>query len=305
MNSTTDSMQILGTEREFREMLSQFQNAEFIKVVSEKANSSFDDVELLLSRYVGEMVHGYRFLESHLPTGKLRILEVGAGLGLLSIYLQRLGHDVVAIEPAGAAFNIFNATKQEICQRVGGQLPVFLDIQAQDLDTAIHGAFDFSFSVNVMEHVEELDIALAQTLSVMTPRGVSAHSCPNYLVPYEPHFAIPLVPLSPKLSRLLFRSKINRDPDLWTTLNFITARRVRHIARDNGCRVSFEPGLLYQAFRRLGDDPEFLSRHEGGLAVTIFKILNRTRLLGLLRAIPAGLATPMEFVIRKNTDEQA
>ena len=140
------------------------------------------------------MQFGYEFLTDRLPPGRLRILEVGAGLGLLSIFLHKRGHSVVALEPSTLAFDFFHLAKEEIKKRVGkDDLPRMIDKSAEQL-TIEDGEFDFIFSINVMEHVKELDLAFEAITRVLHPEGQWVNSCPNYYFPYEPHYGIILIP---------------------------------------------------------------------------------------------------------------
>ena len=292
------SQQLLGSEKEFAEFIAQFGTEAFRADLVRDYDLKRDDVDLNLDTYLAEMLHGYRFLKEHLPEGKLRILEVGAGLGLISIYLHRQGHDVVALEPAALAFGFFDATKKEIWKRLGKDTPRLVEKTAEKLNEEEDGLFDFSFSVNVMEHIADIETATAAIISVLKPDGLSVNSCPNYLVPYEPHYAIPMFPFGPAATRILFAGKIDPDPDTWNSLNFIDWFRVRRMAHSNDASVTFEPSLIYKSFKRLGEDPEFMKRHENGLVGRTYKLLNATGLLYLLKFLPPMLSTPMIFTYR-------
>src|SRR5690606_7464751 len=137
---------------------------------------------------------GYRLIVEHLPKRKLRIMEIGAGLGLLSAYLFKLGHDVTAVEPANVAFGMFEATKAQIWKELGSEAPRLVELPAEELSVDGVGQFDFIFSINVMEHIDDLQAATAAILKLLRPGGISVNSCPNYWVPYEPHYGIPMVP---------------------------------------------------------------------------------------------------------------
>jgi hypothetical protein len=118
------------------------------------------------------------------------------------------------------------------------------------------------------------------------------HLCPNYVVPYEPHFALPLVPVIPRGTALLKPSL--RSSDLWRSLNFVTYRRIKRCAEKSDLNVEFAPGMMLRAFERLDKDPAYRKRQRG-LVTVIFGIL---RSLGALRAIgimPYQIATPMQF----------
>ena len=77
--------------------------------------------------------------------------------------------------------------------------------------------------------------------SVLAPAGSMVHTCPNYHVPYEPHFGIPLVPGVPSATRFVLPGRI-ASSGLWRSLNFVTSTGLRRTARRAGLTVEFEPG---------------------------------------------------------------
>lgn len=288
-----------GTEEGMRAFVAQFDNPAFRARVIERSGADAQAINTRLDTYFSEMIFGYRFAAEHMPPGRLRILEVGAGLGLISSYLASLGHEVVALEPANQAFGIFEATKQEIWERLGDAAPVLVERSAEDIVEAETGTFDFIFSVNVMEHIADIEAATAAILAVLRPGGVCANSCPNYWVPYEPHYGIPMVPFLHGLTRRLFAGRIDPDPDTWETLNWINVGRVRRMAAANGATVRFAPSLIYRTFQRLGQDAEFTKRHQHTIVGRTYRFLRASGLLALTRFIPVWLATPMVFTYRK------
>lgn len=128
------------------------------------------------------------------------------------------------------------------------------------------------------------------------PDGRSVHSCPNYSVPYEPHFGVPLVPVRPAVTARVLPSRI-ASTDLWRSLNWITARGVRRWAARRGADVRFRTGQIADALERLATDDDFRARH-AGVVVTVAGLLDRLRLIRLLRRLPVGLSTPMQFELR-------
>jgi SAM-dependent methyltransferase len=288
----------IGTECEFDAFLEQYESPQFAAAVHAVSGGDAEEVSASLDRYLTEMRHGFAFVAEHLPRRRQRILEVGAGLGLISIYLQSKGHDVTALEPGAPSFDIFEATKSVIWDKKRAVLPRLLERGAETLDTEVDGTFDFIFSINVIEHIAALEDAIAAMIGVLAPEGLCVNTCPNYTFPYEPHYSIPLIPFAPRLSRRVFANKIEAEPDVWETLNFVTSAKVRRMARDNGAVVTFQPGTLYDAVSRLGTDEAFARRHRSGIVMAIYRALSATGLLGLLKFAPARLVTPMVFTFR-------
>ncbi len=51
--------------------------------------------------------------------------------------------------------------------------------------------FDFIFSISVLEHVMNYDVALAEISRVLGPGGVAIHTFPSRYIPIEPHIFVP------------------------------------------------------------------------------------------------------------------
>ena len=233
-------------------------------------------------------------------TGGRRILEVGSGIGAVSLCLAADGHHVVAIEPGGPGFEdmlILQAAVQQAAEQFEAPIRgtvTELRIGVEQLDPVVHGRFDIAFSANVLEHVQDPRVALDRIESVLGDGGVQRHVCPNYTFPYEPHFFMPLVPFHPAATRWLLRRTVT-ESGLWQSLNFVTSRTVRSWARDAGRTLEFDRGVLAAAIGRFLDDPIFAERHEG--LGRIVRILRRIGLVGVIRRIPAGLVSPMRFTV--------
>lgn len=222
-----------------------------------------------------------------------RMLEVGAGLGLTSAYLSSCGFDVSALEPAGVGFEEHASLAAGVATVVGSTHE-FLTIGAGELDAEVHGTFEVIFSNNVLEHIDDLSGALAAMRGVMARDGLMIHSCPNYSVPFEPHFGVPLVPGRPRWTRRVLPASIGAS-SVWASLNFVRARDIRRSATELGLRVDFRGGSLAASIERLGTDLEFRARHRA-LAV-VGRALVATKLTSLLRRIPPSWSTPMDFAL--------
>ena len=250
-----------------------------------------------LDLYAEEAVHGVDLLAATSLAGK-RVLEVGAGLGLLSAWLESNGIDVTPLEPGGPGFDHFPRVISALRKRLGLPADRLLDIGVNGLDPNVHGSYDVIFSVNVMEHVDDLPRAFGAIRSVMAPGAVALHHCPNYAVPYEPHYGLPLVPFWPNLTAHF--AGVRAEP-LWQSFNFITHRDVRRLARRNRQTVAFRSGEMAEAIGRLGTDPEFRARHP--ILHALSAGLGGNALTSLARGLPISLSTPMTFECRNVAPE--
>jgi SAM-dependent methyltransferase len=234
------------------------------------------------------------FLKGYELTDR-RILEAGAGAGLVGAYLSQKGHNVVSIEPGQPGFSLYSTLFDYFTQHfnLNRQARLHLTIE----EAARVGPFDFVFSNNVLEHVIDLQKNMSQLMAVLAPGGIMVHNCANYLVPFEPHYGLPLIPFVPKLTELFLPPRIKKD-ETWKSLNFITSFQVQSIVHASGYKVRFKRGTLKWALSRLRDDPSFASRHRF-LANTVGRLLSLPGFLESLELIPPKFVTPMIFEVRK------
>lgn len=264
-------------------------------------------IERVVERHTGDAADAMRYFDIALAEARNtcallaasgvslrgRVLEVGAGVGLVSAFLRSMGVDCVGIEPVEEGFSGTKLLQNALHQVMGATAAHPLPHRADELSASEHGVFDLIFSVNVLEHMQPLEPNLLGLARVLSPEGMMLHSCPNYNFPYEPHFGVPLIPGAPAATAVFFRKAIREAP-LWRSLNFITSFQIKDFCRRNGLSVEFERGQIKEALVRLRSDPAFAERHRGlasGLARTAYVL----RLDRILVSIPPDLSTPMTF----------
>ncbi|MDO8947947.1 MAG: methyltransferase domain-containing protein [Desulfocapsaceae bacterium] len=148
----------------------------------------------LFDIYAEEAAFGRRYIASDLeslPPGA-KILEIGAGSLLLSCQLIREGFQVTALEPIGTGFSHFEQMRQTVLARDAtlGCLPRNLDIVAEALTES--ETFDYAFSINVMEHVDNVSIAIARIVKSLKMGASYRFTSPNYLFPMNLTLIFPL-----------------------------------------------------------------------------------------------------------------
>jgi len=225
-----------------------------------------------------------------------RVLEVGAGGGLLSGFLQSRGVDLLALEPAAQGFE---ATRQlaTIVREATRISPNIYPLSARDVQPERFGFFDLIFSINVIEHFQPMNENLDALARLMADNGRQIHTCPNYHVPYEPHYGIPLLPLAPHLTPYLGCRRL-LDESLWQSLNFITATDLRAYARRWGLTISFKPAALWEALNRLLVEPEF-ARRQPKFLYKVARLMKASRLESVIKRLPATAVTPMAVILRR------
>lgn len=251
---------------------------------------SESQVAAMIGTFVNESRVTLELVIGQIDRGQ-RILEVGAGLCICSLFLRRQGFDITALEPALGGFGLFEQIKAKMLAHYADiDLPV-LEKPAGLLDAATDSRFSLIYSNNVIEHIPDWRGALDAMGRVLARDGMMVHACPNYSVPYEPHYGVPVFRCCPDLSRKLFLP-VSADPEIWESLNFLTCNQLKSYCSSSALTYRFRTGLLYSAIKRIDDDPLFRERHRG-LVSMIATLIMRSGLGALIRRMPATLSTPM------------
>jgi SAM-dependent methyltransferase len=263
-------------------------------------------LERLLDIFAQEARVGRQWLEPSL--NKLApgaaVLEVGAGLMLLSCELAKEGFRVTALEPVGEGFSSFAELQKLVLAYAGkrGIAPEVLPIPVEQLDW--ESRFDFAYSINVMEHVGNFALALERVGRAIRPGSEYRFMCANYLFPYEPHFNIPTV-FSKSLTEKLFRRRIygnTRVGDaagVWKSLNWITVPKVVRATRNmSEVSVSFDRGMLEAVLLRTVGDPEF-SERRSPFVRSLAKGAVRLGLHRLVKWIPPFIQPVMDCSMKR------
>ena len=279
---------------------------EFLAPVRQHVDAEAPHLRPLFDVMAGEARFARSWLEDdlkRLPEGA-SILEVGAGVFLLTYELAREGFVITAVEPTGVGFGAFEELGNMVLALAArdGMAPRVVRCKAEEFTS--DGRFEFAFSVNVMEHIEAPGVAIERISASLSSGGSYRFLCPNYLFPYEPHFNIPTVG-SKRLTERVFRRRIQgdtkaRDPmGLWKSLNWITVPQVKRMAAaDASLEVAFQRGTLASMIERTVDDVEFAKRRAPWMVAAI-RMLKATRLLSLASLIPATCQPLMDVRLTK------
>lgn len=245
----------------------------------------------LFETYSAEALFGFSYISPDLKTlpSEGHILEVGAGAMILSCYLVQLGYSVSALEPIGRGFSHFSKLREAVLElaAVKGCLPHLINAPVEHLQE--RASFDYAFSINVMEHVEDVEEGLHKICKSMKEGAVYRFTCPNYLFPYEPHFNIPTL-FNKKLTSIIFKRRIEenkyvQDPlGAWQSLNWITPVKLRQYANKNGVALEFNRRFILSTLERVNSDEQFANRRSKLMRFLVSRMvaLNLHRVLAFI-----------------------
>ena len=233
-----------------------------------------------------------------LPIGS-SIVEIGSGVGWLVNYFNTLGMNVIGIEPSLAGFSQMEKF-QSIARSCWNGLPIaeIINATAENFETKVKAVY--SYSINVMEHVEDIEIALLNIANNLQEGGIYRFICPNYRFPYEPHFNL-ISPMSKKLTFLIYKNKItnseiNPENSLWLGLNWITPRKAGK-KKPSNYNLEFSNDSFIGYLKRLDTSDGFKDR-KGNTFFRIAKIAKKAKRIILL-VIPTTFLPVMDVKMQK------
>jgi len=216
----------------------------------------------LFDLLAAEARFGWREIRLHVPESATA-LEVGAGPGMLAAAMAGECASVTALEPVADGFS----TTTRLLAFFEEQGPDNLTILRERLeDHTERGGYDFIWSVNVFEHLEDWRTGLTAVSNLLSPGSEALILCPNYAVPYESHFNLPIL-INKQMTQRIFAKTIarfEREGDcagLWESLNMITSGKVRKYARQSGIKMTFDRDMTTRILDRFATDPSLRDRH--------------------------------------------
>ena len=274
--------------------------------VREYVSTKAPEVLPLLDVYLGEARFGRQYVASDLTklSRGASVLEVGAGSLLLSCQLVREGFRVTALEPICGGFSHFERLRELVLFRAEllGCLPKILDITVERLSE--NSCFDYAFSINVMEHVENVALSISRVVSSLKLGASYRFTCPNYLFPYEPHFNIPTL-FSKRFTERIFGNKILLEKNIpdpegtWKSLNWINVIQINRIVKYlPELKITFNRRHLVDTFARIAFDNNFAMRRSKWLRVVVL-LMVWLRLHYLVWCVPAMIQPIIDCVVKR------
>ena len=216
--------------------------------------------------YVSEANFFFEALKNDLESlpENARVLEIGSGVGLLSLMLAETGFSVVAIEPQSAGFKEMHEIQGILMDCWQGTIPEvewrFIEFTYSPKDEG----YDYAIAINVLEHVPAWEPLIGEVARALKNEATFRVVFPNYIWPYEPHFRLPTI-WNKKLSGILLAKKIRKSSissplDFWQDLSWLSSRKLMRASRSLHVELDFTKHSFTQYFYRLSSDKEFIAR---------------------------------------------
>lgn len=262
-----------------------------------------DLIDLFLT-YQNEVTAAREFLEPNLAEldSGAKVLEIGGGILGLAIQLASEGFEITTVEPVGKGFSGVSFIMEVYLEIARHENLSFKFIKSPIEECEFNSDFDFIFSINVMEHLENPFSVLLQMTHALKPSGSYRFFCPNYDFPYEPHFSKWLW-LRRNSSFYLESSRAKglklgtfEQKNLYESLNFITLRSIIGFCQSNQIRFSCNSYALYNLLDRVTKDRELANRHGHLGSIVIF--MHRLKFHALAKAVPRKVQPVMDVTVQ-------
>jgi ubiquinone/menaquinone biosynthesis C-methylase UbiE len=166
-----------------------------------------------------------------------KVLEIGSGFGTnLVVWIKHFGIDGYGVEPGSVGFNEGFLASQLLLRANGIDPSRVINATGEALPFPDE-CFDVIYSANVLEHTEDPERVLAESLRVLRRGGTLHMEMPSFLSYFEGHYLVFQPPLfSERILPWLVQWVYRRDPafarTLHTRINPIWCRRnVRELNR--------------------------------------------------------------------------
>jgi len=263
---------------------------------------------LKIRTYIGEADFYFSILKPDFQAIKKgsAVVEIGSGTGLLSMYIASLGYKVYSFEPQSSGFTDMLRTKQLLIECWESDFPVvnFINDYYSESYFQENEVIDYFLAVNVIEHIPNYGGLIQSVKKKMNINSTFRIICPNYLIPYEPHFDIPIF-FNKKSTLFLLRNKILNfdlsDPlEFWDDLSWPTPPKVKKAVIDSGMSVAFSRQTTKSYLERPVMDDSFKQR-KNKLTFQVIKLISKA-LIPVLSFVPLTLMPLIDCKVRLNKD---
>jgi SAM-dependent methyltransferase len=234
-----------------------------------------------------------------------KVLEVGSGFGTtLAEWIKRFDIDGYGVEPGDVGFDSGVHASRLLFEANGLDPGRITNATGEALPYADE-SFDVVYSANVLEHTNNPELVVHESLRVLRRGGILHMELPNFLSYYEGHYLILQPPLVWRWMLPAWVRLRGRDPEFARTLKTqINPNWCRSVARR--MQRSYDVTLLSLGedlfLDRLSRDFKFDTASTGsrlGAVVSAVQMLNVGNWIGRSIVMLRG-HYPIYFTMRKN-----
>jgi ubiquinone/menaquinone biosynthesis C-methylase UbiE len=169
-------------------------------------------------------------IQRYTPIQAKKLLEAGSGFGTnLAVWIKHFQVDGYGVEPGGVGFNQGFLASQKLLSANGIDPGRIVNANGESLPFPDE-SFDIVYSGNVLEHTQDPERVLSESVRVLRKGGILDMEMPNYLSYFEGHYLVFQPPIIWKPMLPLWVRMFRKDPafarTLQTGINPIWCRRM-------------------------------------------------------------------------------
>lgn len=244
-------------------------------------------------------------LQRYMTLRSTRVLEVGCGFGTnLATWIKQFDVDGYGVEPGSTGFDSAVHASRLLFAANGLNPNRIANARGEALPYK-DGAFDIVYSSNVLEHTENPERVIDESLRVLRRGGILHMEMPNFLSYFEGHYMVVQPPIVWRWVLPAWVRLIGRDPAFARTLNTqINPNWCRSVA--GKLRGNYDLNVL-----SLGEEV-FLDRFANNFTFETTAVAGKLgRIISIIRALNVGNWIgrtivglrgyyPIYFTVRKN-----
>lgn len=262
----------------------------------------FESINFLPNQdiFLNEAIYGFRYISPYIEAlpSNASVLEVGSGPCVLLSHLSDMFKSIsfTGIEPIGPGFDKFKTSLDQL--RTQFQFDLY-EGTYESFGESRTEKYDLIFLINVFEHLQDWSHFIKFVKFHLKNRGKCVILCPNYSLPYESHFQIPII-INKTFTYKIFRKHIENyeimhsQSGLWSSLNFVKLRKVQRVVDQQSLELKRNDRITIELINRLSYDQEFKKRQN--VVGKIAKVANMFGVLNLFQFYPFYLFQPYIFL---------
>ena len=161
-----------------------------------------------------------------------KLLEVGAGVGtFLIVSRMQYGIESFGLEPSSDEFSPFKEISSAILKEYNISNDIIVNATGEQIPFP-DDSFDLIYSTNVLEHVKDPKVVIAESIRVLKSGGYLQFVIPNYFSFWEGHYGIFWPCITNKTLGKIYARLINKNPNYIDTLQLISPFYLKKILKE-------------------------------------------------------------------------